>query len=105
MNTKGWHLSRDQTKTVLAFYESEEISCLLPVKKDCVSIQLPDKTKTKKQKQHLSSNVSEIYVQFKKKNPDRKLAFHCLHSYIQSGASLLLQQVHTRFVFALITKM
>ena len=34
-----------------------------------------------------------------------KLAFHCLHSYIQSGASLLLQQVHTTFVFALITKM
>ena len=74
MNTKGWHLSRDQT-TVLVFYESEEISRLLPGKKDCVSIQLPDKTKMKKQKQHLSSNISEIYVQFKKENPDRKIGF------------------------------
>ena len=74
MNTKGWHLSRDQT-TVLVFYESEEISRLLPGKKDCVSIHLPDKTKMKKQKQHLSSNISEIYVQFKKENPDRKIGF------------------------------
>ena len=36
-----------ETKQHLAFYESEEISRLLPGKKDCVSIQLPDQTKMK----------------------------------------------------------
>ena len=74
MKTKGWHVSRDQ-QTVLAFYESEEISCLLTVKKGCVSIWLPDKTKIKKQKWLLLSDISVIYAQFKKENPDRKTGF------------------------------
>ena len=56
-------------------YESEEISCLLTVKKGCVSIWLPDKTKIKKQKWLLLSDISVIYAQFKKENPDRKTGF------------------------------
>ena len=55
-------ISQKTKQTVLAFYESEEISHLLREKKDCVSIQLPDKTKMKKQKQLLLSNISEIYA-------------------------------------------
>ena len=47
MKTKDWPLS----------YKSEEISCQLSEKKDCVSIRLPDKTKMKKQKQLLLSNI------------------------------------------------
>ena len=31
-------ISQETKQIVLAFYEGEEISCLLPVKKDCVSI-------------------------------------------------------------------
>ena len=65
-------ISQETKQTVLAFYESEEISRLLPGKKDCVSIRLPDKTKIKKQKRLLLSNISEIYAQFKKENPDMK---------------------------------
>ena len=67
--------ARTKTKGWLSFYESEEISCLLPGKKDCVTIRFPDKTKIKKQKRLLLSNISEIYAQFKKENPDRKIGF------------------------------
>ena len=68
-------ISRETKQTVLAFYESEEISCQLPGKNDCVSIRLPDKTKMKKQKQLLLPIISEIYAQFKKENSDRKIGF------------------------------
>ena len=68
-------ISQETKQIVLAFYEGEEISCLLPVKKDCVSIWLPDKTKMKKQKQLPLSSISAIYVQFKKENPDWKIGF------------------------------
>ena len=54
-------ISQESKQTVLLFYKSEEISCLLPGKKDCVSIALPDKTKIKKEKQLLLSNILEIY--------------------------------------------
>ena len=40
-------ISQETKQHLLAFYESEEISRLLPGKKDCVSIQLPDQTKMK----------------------------------------------------------
>ena len=61
-------ISQETKQTVLAFYEYEEISCLLPGKKDCVIIGLSYKTKMKKHKQLLLSNILEIYVQFKKEN-------------------------------------
>ena len=44
-------ISQETKQTVLALYESVEISFLLPGKKGCVSILLPDKTIMKKQKQ------------------------------------------------------
>ena len=68
-------ISQKTKQTVLAFYVSEEISHLLREKKDCVSIQFPDKTKMKKQKQLLLSNISEIYAQLEKENPERKIGF------------------------------
>ena len=68
-------ISQKTKQTVLVFYVSEEISHLLREKKDCVSIQLPDKTKMKKQKQLLLSNISEIYAQLEKENPERKIGF------------------------------
>ena len=55
-------ICKETKQTVLAFYESEIISHLHPGKKDWVSIQLQDKTKIKKQKQFLLSNISEIYA-------------------------------------------
>ena len=41
-------ISQETKQTVLAFYESKEISRLFSGKKDFVSIRLPDKTKIKK---------------------------------------------------------
>ena len=88
-------ISQETKQTVLTFYKSEEISRLLSGKKDCVSIRLQDKTKIKKQKQLLLSNISEIYAQFKKENPDRKICFStfallCLKWYIPVGATGIL---------------
>ena len=60
---------------VLAFYESDHISCLLPGKKDCVTIRLPDKTKTKVQKRLLLANISEIQTSSKNEHPDKKIGF------------------------------
>ena len=75
-------ISQETKQTVLAFYGNEEISRLFSGKKDCVNIRLPDKTKIKKQKRLLLSNISEIYAQFKKENPDRKIGFQHLHHYV-----------------------
>ena len=44
-------ISQETKQTVLALYESVEISFLLPGKKGYVSILLPDKTIMEKQKQ------------------------------------------------------
>ena len=55
-------ISQETKQTVLGFYKSEEISRLLSRKKDCVSIRLHDKTKIKRQKRLLLSNISEIYA-------------------------------------------
>ena len=60
---------------VLGFYESDHISGLLPRKKDCVTIRLPDKTKTKVQKRLLLANISEIQTSFKNGHPDKKIGF------------------------------
>ena len=66
-------ISQTIKDAVSAFYESEQISRLLPGKKDCVSVRLPDKTKTKVQKRLLLSSISEMYTLFKKENPDKKI--------------------------------
>ena len=60
---------------VLAFYESDHISHLLAGKKDCVTIRLPNKTKTKVQKRLLLSNISEIHTSFKNEHPHKKIGF------------------------------
>ena len=68
-------ISQETKESVLEFYESEEISRLLSGKKDVVSVRLPDKTRIKKQKGLLLCNISEIYEQFKKENPNKKIGF------------------------------
>ena len=60
---------------VLAFYESDHINCLLPGKKDCVTIRLPGKTKTKVEKRPLLANISEIHTSFKNEHPHKKIGF------------------------------
>ena len=55
-------ISQETKESVLAFYESEEISRLLPGKKDNVSVWIPDKTWIKKQKRLLLCNISMILL-------------------------------------------
>ena len=68
-------ISQETKECVVCFYQSDDISRLMPGKKDCVTIKLPDRTKEKRQKRLILSNIKEIYSQFKKENPDRKIGF------------------------------
>ena len=68
-------LSIETKQLITKFYESTEVSCLLPGKKDCVSVKLIDGTKTRVQKRLLLSNLSEIYVHFKEENPNVSVGF------------------------------
>ena len=62
------------------FYESDEISRVMPGKKDCVSIKVND-TRISIQKRLLLGNLKEVYQQFKDQFPaDPK---HC----VLAGAS------------------
>ena len=54
---------------------SDEVSCLLPRKKDCVSVKLTEGSKTRVQKHLLLSNLSEIYVHFKEENSNVSVGF------------------------------
>ena len=58
---------------VLVLYESDHISHLLPGKKDCITIRLPNKTKTKVHKRLLLANISEIHKSLKDEYPDKKI--------------------------------
>ena len=66
-------ISQKTKQTVLVFYGSKSV--VYSQGRKIVSIWLPDKTKMEKQKQLLLSNISEIYAQFKRENPDRKISF------------------------------
>ena len=65
-------LSSETKQFITEFYESDEVSRLLPGKKDCVSVKLKDGSKTRVQKRLLLSNLSEIYVQ---ENPNVSVGF------------------------------
>ena len=60
---------------VKEFFERDEVSCLCPGKKDCVSVKLEDGRKEKVQKRLLLSNLKEIYQHFVTENPAVKVGF------------------------------
>ena len=66
---------RSTKDILLAFYESDHISHLLPGKKDCVTIRLPNKIKTIVQKRLLVANISEIHTSFKNEHLNKKIGF------------------------------
>ena len=51
------------------------ISAALCQERKTVTIKLSDRTKEKRQNRLILSNIKEIYSQFKKENPDRKIGF------------------------------
>ena len=60
---------------VTQFYQDDEISRLCPGKKDFVRVKNSDREKEKVQKRLLLGNLKEIYLQYKKENPDDKIGF------------------------------
>ena len=70
----GHSLSNDTIIMVQNFYESDEISRVMPGKKDCVSIKVND-TRTSVKKRLLLGNLKEVYRQFKDQFPAEKIRF------------------------------
>ena len=68
--------AEEETKVkVKEFFERDDVSCLCPGKKDCVSVKLEDGRKEKVQKRLLLSNLKEIYQHFVTENPALKVGF------------------------------
>ena len=68
---KGKALAQEKIHLVHAFYEDDEYSRQLPVKKDYVSIQKV----LHKQKQLVLWNLHKLFIAFKERNPDVKFGF------------------------------
>lgn len=60
---------------VINFYISDEISRILPGKKDYVTIRDNNGIKHQVQKRLILCNLKEAYVEFKTQNPDEKIGF------------------------------
>ena len=71
---KGNVLSDETKLKVLEIFESDEFSRMCPGKKDCVSIKI-NAEKIKKQKRLLLVHLKELYIEFKKHNPQLKIGF------------------------------
>ena len=67
----GHSLCDDTIVMVQNFYESDEISRVMPGKKDCVSIKVND-TRILVQKILLLGNLKEVYRQFKDQFPAKR---------------------------------
>ena len=70
----GKRLATETTSSIEAFYRHDDISRVMPGKKDCFSI-LRDGVKTHVQKRLVLGNLKEVYQQFKEKNPNTKIGF------------------------------
>ena len=71
---KGKSLPQSTVKLVTDFYESEEVSRMMPGKKDFVTIR-KGVTKEQIQKKLVLCNLSELYRNFKDKYPTCKIGF------------------------------
>ena len=63
-------IPEETTNAVLAFYEDDSISRMMPGKADCISIRDSNGAKVKKQKRHLVMTLAEAYCCFKADHPD-----------------------------------
>ena len=69
---RGPSLLQETVDIVCAFYESDDISCVMPGKKDFVSVKKEGK-RQHIQKRLVLSNLKEVYHEFKERFPDQKL--------------------------------
>ena len=68
-------LSEDTVKLVKAFYYHDDISRVIPGKKDFLSVRNSEGEKEHKQKRLVLCNLKEAYHQFKQQHPDIKVGF------------------------------
>ena len=68
-------LSEDTVKLVQAFYYHDDISRVMPGKKDFVSVRNEKGEKEHRQKRLVLCNLREAYKQFKTQHPDVKVGF------------------------------
>lgn len=71
---KGRSLNPETENLATAFYDSDEVSRLMPGMKDYVSVKIND-SKIHVQKRLILCNLNELYSIFKTQNPDVKLGF------------------------------
>ena len=71
---RGPSLLSETVDTVRAFYESDDISRVMPGKKDFVSVKKEGKCQHV-QKRLVLSNLREVYSEFKERFPGRKIGF------------------------------
>ena len=71
---QGCSLPSTTVNLVKDFYEFDDISRILPGKKDFVSVRQDD-LRVHVQKRLLLGNLKEVYQQFKKKHPIEKIGF------------------------------
>ena len=90
---KGNVLSDETKLKVLEIFKSDEFSRMCPGKKDWVSIKI-NAEKFKKQKRLLLVHLKDLYIEFKKRNPQLKIGFtkfcvtpKVVHNSCQQGLS------------------
>lgn len=67
-------LSEDLKNTIKSFYFKDDISRIMPGKRDCICIK-EDGLKIQVQKRLILSNLKEVYVAFKEAYPEVKVGF------------------------------
>ena len=78
----GPSLPSETVIDVCSFYESDDISCVMPGKKDFVSVK--ERKRQYFQKRLVLSNLRGVYHEFKERFPDHKIGFselrpkHCV---------------------------
>ncbi len=70
----GRKCADDVIQNVLSFYRSDDISRLMPGKKDCISVR-QGKEKVQMQKRLILCNLKEAYQAFRAKCPDQSIGF------------------------------
>ena len=70
----GHGLSNETITMVQNYYESDDISRVMPGKKDCISVKVDDR-RILVQKRLLLGNLKEVYQQFKDQFPAEKIGF------------------------------
>ena len=72
---RGYRTSEEDKQNVQSFFETDEVSRMLPGKKDYVIIRKKDGSKEKAQKRLVLGTLREIYQLYKKDDANSKIGF------------------------------